>query len=114
VHVMNYQNTGKLHHWIADGLDGLYDRCRFGYGDCHLVASVYLGYKIADKEEKFAAWLEWALETEVVSVQCGCEEYYDEELATCKRLTPEICERLWEQYWLPKRQRRSVRDGLLT
>jgi hypothetical protein len=95
VRVLTYKNTSKLQYLIADGLDGMYRRCHLDYGDCQLVATVFIAYKLAGKDDKFAGWLQRAVESGDVTPQYLCEGYKAQEVAQCKRLTPEICERLW-------------------
>ena len=107
--VLNQKDSARLYKAIADGLDNLPRRCHLGtYDECRFVGGVYVDYKIAGKEGKFADWLAWAIETGVVNPSCYCEGYENQVVAECKQLTPEICERLWEQYWTPKKRSRRA------
>src|SRR5947209_2538960 len=100
---MKPTDNTKLLEQLANHLDGRYNRYHLNYGEAELVASVWLAYKVAGKEEHFPSWLAVAVAEDLISPYSYLRE---EETAASVLAIPQGCQQVWDEYWRkPARQR---------
>ena len=65
--LVKHTDNTKLLERVANHLDCHCHRYHLNYEDAKLVASVWLAYKVAEKEEHFPRWLEVAVAEDLIS-----------------------------------------------
>ncbi len=93
--LVKHTDNTKLLERVANHLDCHYHRYHLNYEDAKLVASVWLAYKVAEKEEHFPRWLEVAVAEDLISPYFYRRE---EETAASIRAMPEGCQQVWDEF----------------